>query len=222
MLENRKTQARSVVCAALATDCQFMCGGPEDEPATGEYVGLRWGRPIDDDNKEGRPQWLLYNLEYPEEGCVPIGRGPGNIGDLIWVREQHILCPKSVGMHQWSHTPEEARVMYTTGGELWLSGPHGPHYPQFLAASQMPRWASRLTLRITGVRIERLQEVNQEDALANGVEPLLPSGAVDAFRHLWYCTHNRKAHLWMNNPLVWVISFEVIHANVDAVLKEAA
>lgn len=90
----------------------------------------------------------------------------------------------------------------------------------------MPRWASRITLEVTEVRVERLQDISEEDAQAEGVErcdgfPLslgYPAGeddgkcvlypsAVRAFSVLWDSLNHERAP-WRSNPWVWVIRFK--------------
>jgi len=77
----------------------------------------------------------------------------------------------------------------------------------------MPRWASRITLEITAVRVERLQEISEADAKAEGVEfqpssvPSLTPGK-GAYRQLWESIHGPGS--WALNPWVWVISFRRI------------
>lgn len=85
----------------------------------------------------------------------------------------------------------------------------------------MPRWANRITLEITGIRVERVQEITEEDARAEGItdggclecgnhEPCGCSNpnpdARDAFIYLWDSI-NSKRHPWASNPWVWVIEF---------------
>jgi hypothetical protein len=79
----------------------------------------------------------------------------------------------------------------------------------------MPRWASRITLEITDIRVERLQDISNEDAWAEGVtmeqaELYFYDGPqpVGGFSVLWD-TINSKTHPWNSNPWVWVISFRV-------------
>lgn len=73
-----------------------------------------------------------------------------------------------------------------------------------------PRWASRITLEITDVRVERLQDMSSADARAEGVEgnPCYEISSVDKFRELWDSI-NSKTHPWTSNPWVWKIQFEV-------------
>lgn len=85
----------------------------------------------------------------------------------------------------------------------------------------MPRWASRITLEITGVRIERLNSISQEDAQAEGMEltgwrPTYSDpdsgGEVwtpyDNFAQLWESIYGEES--WKANPWVWVIEFKVV------------
>lgn len=103
----------------------------------------------------------------------------------------------------------------------------------------MPRWASRLTLEITEVRVERLQEISADDALSEGVrEPSLggPLTVIDhgnlfkversdtnplvLWQFLWRQINGDVS--WDANPWVWAVSFKVHHQNVDAFLARAA
>lgn len=102
-------------------------------------------------------------------------------------------------------------------------------------AIHMPRWASRLTLRITDVRVERVQDISEKDAIEEGVwgtfiedgrywrnyslsdedaacSPMLnfPS---ESYRTLWESING--AGSWDANPWVWALTFEVLRGNVD-------
>jgi hypothetical protein len=75
----------------------------------------------------------------------------------------------------------------------------------------MPRWASRITLEITEIRVERLQEMSEADAQAEGFMPWThrTEGKISArqqFVELWNKI-NGKTHPWESNPWVWVMSF---------------
>jgi len=82
----------------------------------------------------------------------------------------------------------------------------------------MPRWASRLTLKITDVRVERLQDISEADAKAEGAPQLWTTGDGDFYEdtrgnHLtgyagvW--EHINGPGSWAANPWVWAVSFEV-------------
>jgi hypothetical protein len=87
----------------------------------------------------------------------------------------------------------------------------------------MPRWASRLTLEVTDVRVQRLQDISEEDARAEGVECdsdgwrdyLMPATqcaptASDSYLTLWNSLHGEGA--WAANPWVWAVSFTPLYA----------
>ena len=89
----------------------------------------------------------------------------------------------------------------------------------------MPRWASRLVLEVTNVRIEPVQAISQEDAIAEGVDCIGCGGineerngvhAIKAFKHLWESLHGKtEGYRWADNPDVVVINFKVHHGNIN-------
>lgn len=71
----------------------------------------------------------------------------------------------------------------------------------------MPRWASRITLEITGVRVERLNSITESDAEAEGVTDTgFGDLLVDGYRYLWKYIYGEES--WAANPWVWVIEFK--------------
>jgi len=86
----------------------------------------------------------------------------------------------------------------------------------------MPKWAARTWLRVTGVRVERVQDITEEDCIAEGIISLTPPGyryKVDgkvfstgrlAFAALWDSIYDKRGLGWDVNPWVWVTSYEVI------------
>lgn len=94
----------------------------------------------------------------------------------------------------------------------------------------MPRWASRLSLIVDSVKVERLQDISEEDALAEGVVMTGKVGCEEEddfggtyralFAHLWNSINGRGA--WEANPFVVAISFRVVRSNIDALMQEAA
>lgn len=123
----------------------------------------------------------------------------GAVGDRIWVRET--FC--AVSDHE--EPAGCSALLYAADG----NGPYGKWTPSI----HMPRWASRLTLEITGVRVERLRDLSEDDAKSEGITP--PYGGVLPgwqyrinFRDLWMSIYG--ADNWEANPWVWVIEFKVV------------
>jgi hypothetical protein len=169
------------------------------------------------------------------------GRGTGDPfpcpygvpGDLLWVRESMQRQPGG-----WAYMADGGDVMAHRNKALEVvSWAH--HYGGKSAPSiHMPRWASRLTLEITDVRVERLQDISEEDAEAEGVERGLGLDtrwrdyAVEhlnigwmptpreSYRTLW--SHINGLDSWIVNPWVWAVSFKVHRQNVDAFFAEVA
>ncbi|EAZ8898151.1 hypothetical protein H8900_002760 [Salmonella enterica] len=136
----------------------------------------------------------------------------GEIGDRIWVRE-------TFRVH--SRATDVATLVYRASvRNSWTEQTHRvpvavcnkPVTPEKWTPSiHMPRWASRITLEITDVRVERLRGLSEEDAKSEGIIPsaggVLPGWEYRInFRDLWmdiYGTDN-----WEANPWVWVIEFK--------------
>ena len=132
----------------------------------------------------------------------------GKTGDLLWVREtwhENTVLPLS------SRPPGDA--VYRAD----LAADGTPKYSTSWRPSiHMPRWASRLLLEITGVRVERVQEITHDDMRAEGVRPnqeaslLWRESLTENFIALWDTTTTNPAYTWDANPWVWVISYRRI------------
>jgi len=122
-------------------------------------------------------------------------------GDRLWVRETF-----SYREYAFNRIERLQNFHYWADGEVKFGNWSRPVSPIF-----MPRWASRITLDITSVRVERVQEISEEDARAEGVEPDKETGSYkDSFMVLWDRLNARRGFGWDKNPWVWVIEFRVI------------
>jgi hypothetical protein len=131
----------------------------------------------------------------------------GDPGDRLWVRESHWWFKdepdNSCGYYPPKLTREdvEYRADGDDGRKVWRPSIH------------MPRWASRITLEVTGVRVERLQDISEADARAEGVEPNAFERTADnygsvLYRRLWESINGPGS--WDANPWVWVVEFRRI------------
>jgi hypothetical protein len=162
-------------------------------------------------------------------------------GDRLWVRETWQIvydgCP--YGCECWGEcccvehdeatrgTPQNgckhARVVYraTDTAERWDEGPDGDAIPmRWRSPLFLPRWASRLTLEIEHVRVQRLQDISEDDAVAEGCSGYMRGldglwqgrcqTPREAFAALWDGINGKPGRRWQDNPLVWAISFRVV------------
>ena len=138
----------------------------------------------------------------------------GAPGDLLWVRETFRYFP-GTGSHLWDGDREyQADGAVKSGrfftAEEWQSrGMKAKPEPRWRPSIHMPRWASRITLEVKSVRVERLQDIRCTDAEAEGAgHEAGPTGgqARGAFANLW--NHINGPGAWEANPWVWVISFQ--------------
>jgi len=155
----------------------------------------------------------------------------GKPGDRLWVRETWASAYQD---GCWG-TAFFADGAFVQGKQQHPKGPHfhakelGEHV-RWKPSIHMPRWASRITLEITEVRVQRLQEISEEDARAEGSylgrcdcavmqrRETTPLGISfhqtgchihgEEFKYLWNCIHGEGS--WAKNSWVWAVSFKVV------------
>lgn len=126
----------------------------------------------------------------------------------LWVRETWRVN----GGMEYEYQQSQPSVIYKSTVET--QGPSYGLYELWRPSIFMPRWASRITLEITAIRIERLQTISELDCLAEGVSigPVMPEQrrrfAVKAFQDIWDSINAKRGFEWETNPLVWVITFK--------------
>lgn len=193
ILEDCKTQTRRVV---------------KPQPRLIEHSG-RWWWPIPARAALGGAGSVCTGRsrewhEYLPAGCCPYGEP----GDLLWVRETWAAMgfddtlPRDIPANAvWLYRAEHPGPI--AGDGVWR--------PSIF----MPKVACRLWLEVTEVRVERLQEIDEIDAKAEGAFPdavghlresLTPHR--DEFELLWDDINAERGHTWKSNPWVWAVSFE--------------
>lgn len=204
ILEGQKTQTRRPVTPQPRLTPRHLCKIAAG--ARGELLGLVCGD----------PERITHHCPY------------GLPGNRLWVRETWALC--------------EALRVGEFGGDLWeteldaespipkqptrdrdrrqfaiyrADGDEGP----WRSSIHMPRWASRLTLEITDIRVERVQAISDADALAEGIGAGAPPDyvwvegrAANKFRALWDDINGPRGFGWDANPWVWVLEFRRLEA----------
>jgi hypothetical protein len=152
--------------------------------------------------------------EVMPDGCeYPYSSPYGVTGDRLWVREKW-----AYGIHALSAARDhESEIIYAA-----TDSPQRRLDSRWRPSIHMPRWASRLTLEIAEVRIERLQEISEADAMAEGAPPSHPSIDVisreheyEDFSRSWFAQLWDQINgpgSWAANPWVWVVSFRRIEA----------
>lgn len=146
----------------------------------------------------------------------------GQPGDRLWVKEtfRHIGNYSTNANPKWSAVimyEADNNVMDRGSWENLLDCPREKWWnkvarPPWKPSLFMPRWASRIDLEIKGVRIERVQDITEGDAMDEGrspletVDPVCRPGAA-WFRELWDGINEPRGFGWEMNPFVWVIEF---------------
>jgi hypothetical protein len=218
ILDGRKTQTRRVVKyaphvkgeGAVALTWQQRMDG------FGELAGGKSAAPYLVGQEYGGQRLfcnLIDDIGYAELRC-PYGQP----GDRLWVRES------VAGNHQLAgHPVYRAEAVADDSGERdgwwvresqWSPEMFLPNPVKWKSPLYMPRWASRLTLEITEVRVQRVQEIDEADAVAEGVRamPSAPAALTDrtAFGKLWNKLNAKRGYPWDSNPWVWALTFRVV------------
>ncbi|HIB9011799.1 TPA: hypothetical protein ACWYG6_004555 [Citrobacter braakii] len=132
----------------------------------------------------------------------------GAVGDRIWVREAFRVHSRATDVATLVYKASERNSWTEQTRRVPVAVCNKPATPEKWTPSlHMPRWASRILLEITGVRVERLRSMSQDDARAEGVIAAPgPMEAGLAFRELWDSIYDEES--WKANPWVWVIEFK--------------
>jgi len=184
ILEGRKTQTRRVI--KQVRGCKEFLTVENDIVSTQEMLNRR----------PANAAFLMVHCPY------------GKSGDRLWVRETHhidLYPDETVDAHGnpgIAHYRADTDVISQSWGGQWR--------PSIF----MPRWASRITLEVVSVRVERVQDISEADAKAEGVTP--KSYIADHLEHimyrstfhlLWDRINAKRGFPWSSNPWVWVVSF---------------
>lgn len=179
-------------------------------------------------------EFLFYpDNEFELENFEPTFKCPyGEIGDLLYVRETYLPRRDLTETDTDSRKRRYCYYKATTPGAAFDKNHFHDYSNRWKPSVHMPRWASRLTLEITNVKVERLLDITEEDARLEGVKQLTneptyknyikedtPCGtAKGSFKSLWQSINGKEG--LESNPWVWVVEFKVIKQNVDEYLTK--
>ena len=183
ILENKKTQTRRVISS---------------QPVNGNCKLMRLMESTDRDKnkKKGYFSWEELENEYsikPNDDPIYFKCPYGENGDRLWVRETFCL--------------NNGFIYFKADGIQLLPG-NAKWKPSIF----MQKIDSRITLEITNIRVERLNDISESDAIAEGIDwedDYVHMRAKDAYESLWKKINGEES--WKQNPWVWVIEFERIN-----------
>ncbi|MES3016195.1 MAG: hypothetical protein V4721_00390 [Bacteroidota bacterium] len=181
--------------------------------------------------KERKTYWFKGGEKSSIEVKCPFGQ----VGDLLWVRETFLISghEEEYGAHYYRADPLD---------NSWVLRNH-EDYPKWTPSIFMKRLSSRLTLEIIDIRVEQLQDISEDDALAEGIvqyegivdircyggSPVEIKGVryginegdyecpIKAYAELWKSINGKDS--WDADPWVWVIEFKVHKSNIDSFLE---
>jgi hypothetical protein len=240
LLDGRKTQTRRIIKPCPWTD-------DREPPYVAPYAeGARavWCDDFDC-SVRSLPFPAVGDRLYVREACRaeelqrPQGTRPATRQERArFKRTEVVTCDELDGADGIRYLADDAwaKIENTReAGDAWLELFHYGKGPADRMAGlgkgvpsiHMPRWASRLTLLVTDVRVQRVAEISEADARAEGLEWVAPTYGVsglaaswsgdprESFRALWNSLHTKPGERWEDNPWVCAVSFTVRHGNID-------
>ncbi|MBD9645164.1 hypothetical protein IB231_16190 [Pantoea sp. PNT02] len=195
VLEGRKTQTRRVIDWRRTTRATEIAQRED---------GSNW--PWSEDCENGGDYW--HSCPF------------GEVGDRLWVRETFRVHSRATDVATLVYRASERQSWTQQTHRVPVVNCNKPVSPENWTPSiHMPRSASRITLEITGVRVERLDGISNADAMSEGVgvaygwdeaKDVVPRDARRRFAELWQSIYGEES--WQANPWVWVIEFKRVEA----------
>lgn len=199
-----KTQTRRILKLHNEPPQYIGPKGCEKDPTCWGWEGPDGGYALADRDSEDPHACSWHDLEASYRPC-----------DRLWVREAHALVPASAyrcsdGVQQTINPHDrDMAAVYRCGWERSA--------PRWRPSIHMPHWASRITLDVTDVRVQRLHDISEDDAAAEGFSGTLAGAtARHGFRHLWDSLNGKRGYGWERNPWIVALTFRPRLGNIDS------
>lgn len=207
LIDGRKTQTRRLISAAIGTDFHR-------ETQERHYFGFNEPR------ENGQ-----CGVHLP---CLPYAAG-----DRLYVREAWTVrgCYTDVIEIGFKASENRSYTEYVEQIPVARAVPgkgKWPMSPKYGPSIHMPRWASRITQTVAKIRVQRLQDISEEDAIAEGLEwcapgkwavhytlPIIGDDPRVVYSQLWNTLHTKPGTRWEDDPWVFAATFDVQLANID-------
>jgi len=200
ILDGRKTQTRRIAKGIPSWD--HLGKDIMDWDLSGVY-------------QEDDGRWILEIQTDVDDSTREEIKCPYEIGMRLWVRETCMDLDRTGVEHRNEHG-NLMRFAYRADCPAGSVGDSArkDYGLKWRPSIHMPRWASRITLEITSVRVERVQDISEEDAKAEGITDSFPEMEcnsdrpfAEGFSNLWDSINAKRGFGWDKNPWVWVIEF---------------
>ena len=138
---------------------------------------------------------------FEDGGCnCQFAKPPYRPGDILWVRETWCTHEDMADVFENQLRPG----YYYKANEIGKEWVNDREIVKWRPSIHMPREAARIFLRVTNVRVERVQDITAHDAIREGMESEIPFDTVDEFKELWNNLNAKRGYGWESNPWVWV------------------
>ena len=222
ILERRKTMTRRT------KNLDFINNRPNEWKLTDKFTHV---------GRFEREQYVFRFINEEDGSFIDVLCPYSKQGDVLWVREEHYRYGQWIekegvftkrGRQKWQFIPHTDEIRYSDNPpEEFRKGMHNkdPHHIGWYKrlARFMPKSACRVWLEVTDIRVERLQDISEDDAEMEGLVAYdeysyIPGEAVmqiekhnsayGQFKKLWHSINGEES--WNQNPWVWVVSFKVL------------
>lgn len=198
ILDGRKTRTRRVMKP------QPVFHQPVTWEPTGSIIPSYWTW------RRSQTHDILMHEHAPHQPDILEWCPYGKAGDRLWVRETWLYVGPGSGSELPYAIDETKDPANHIREHVWYRATKSDDSLRWKPSIFMPRWASRILLEVTGVRVERVQDISETDAVAEGYPAGCGIPPLDWYADLWDTINAKRGHGWKFNPFVWVVEFKRI------------